>query len=443
MKKVALTLAAVAAATVFAPEASALPVFARQTGMACSACHFQRFPLINAFGRAFKAAGFTMMGAQGKVEGENLDIPDRLNMAVLTSSFYQKQSGDVTTAPTHGLPSSGGELSIFYGGRMSEFAGFLSELGATGAGGAASTGSAKAVFLFPVADARVGFVTYSGGQGAAYSFEYLNTGAVDTHKMTDNPGPLTQYVAATYAGSYFGTKMNATGVSLVANNSMGFINIGQYAAKGPGTSTLYSLPLNYVRVAGTFDVAGWDSAVGVQMFSGEMSAYIPGDLSVYEATIIDAQAQGELAGMSTGVYVTYGKAPANANGNNLAAAGSTLRLGTNVANVSNVDLSASTLNIAATVEVVPHLATLHGAVRMGNLSSGVAPVATAAKPVQVTMDGSDNAILLGATYDLAQNIALGLDYVMQSGSAWDAYKTNNGVEAVGKTATTVSLYMLF
>ena len=67
MKKVALSLAGVLAAAAFAPEASALPVFARQTGAACSACHFQHFPLLNAFGRSFKSSGYTQI-SQAQVE---------------------------------------------------------------------------------------------------------------------------------------------------------------------------------------------------------------------------------------------------------------------------------------------------------------------------------------------------------------------------------------
>src|ERR1035437_3339438 len=213
MKKIVLSIAAVMAAAAFAPEASALPVFARQTGMACSACHFQHFPLLNGFGRAFKGAGFTMMGAQGKIEGENLDIPNVLNLGVFTTAAYQRQSNDPAgTAPKWIVPSTGGELSLFLGGRISEFAGFLAELGmggggattitttaptaaqlaaaaaaglpvplgtSTNAGGGVAT-SAKLVLLFPVADARVGLVAYSVvGQGAAYSFETLNSGAAN------------------------------------------------------------------------------------------------------------------------------------------------------------------------------------------------------------------------------------------------------------------------
>src|SRR5665647_3614362 len=90
MKKIILFLAGIMAAVTFASEVSALPLFARQTGMACSACHFQHYPMLNGFGRAFKSAGYTMMGAQGKVEGDSLAIPNTLNMAVLATAGYEK-----------------------------------------------------------------------------------------------------------------------------------------------------------------------------------------------------------------------------------------------------------------------------------------------------------------------------------------------------------------
>jgi len=38
--------------------ASAIPAFARQTGAACYSCHFQAFPAIKAFGRAFTMGSF-------------------------------------------------------------------------------------------------------------------------------------------------------------------------------------------------------------------------------------------------------------------------------------------------------------------------------------------------------------------------------------------------
>jgi hypothetical protein len=137
MKKIVLSIAGVMAVAAFAPEASALPLFARQTGMACSACHFQHFPLLNGFGRSFKAAAFTMMGAQGKVEGDKLSLPETLNMAVLTTAGYTKNNtaaaagvaaaGGIKTAGNGNVyvPGTNGEFSLFIGGRTSEFSGAL------------------------------------------------------------------------------------------------------------------------------------------------------------------------------------------------------------------------------------------------------------------------------------------------------------------------------
>lgn len=485
MKKVALTLASVAAIVAFAPEASALPVFARQTGMACSACHFQHFPLLNGFGRAFKANAYTMMGSEPLVEGEHLSIPDRLNMAVFTTAYMQQQSGgDLPTAATlaspttvtngtytgqnskYGVPSSGGELSIFYGGRVSEFAGFLSELGLKGTGANAGTNSAKLVMLFPVGDMRMGVSAYSTtGAGAAYSFEYLNTGAVQNHKMMDNPGPSNQHVSAAYAGQYLGTAANATGASLVANGSWGFVNIGKYAPGGAGTGNATDLPLNYARAALTLDLAGWDTAIGVQHYSGDNASLVtPLGLTAsnYNANIVDAQAQGELAGMETGFYVSYGVAPSSGNNNALAGTGSALSLsaaalgnmtGTAAANVitatgvtagsagSSTSMGVTTLNLAASMEIVPHTATVQAAYRKATWT----PDAGNASGTTAALD--DNAYMIGATYELAMNMGLGLNYTVQSGSAWDAldkaYKAQGISGAPGKSAWTMLLTAAF
>ena len=449
MKKVALTLASIAAIATFAPEASALPVFARQTGMACSACHFQHFPLLNAFGRSFKANAFTMVGAEPMLEGEGLSIPDRLNFAGLTSAYVGTQSGDARS-PSIGVPASGGELSLFYGGKVSDNAGFLSELGAIGG---ATTNAAKLVTLYPVGDMRAGFAVYSTGQGAGYGLEYLNTGAVDAHKMMGNVGPSNQHGNAAYAARYMGAIVSATGASAIVDGSWGMASVGAYAAAGPGTNSASTqdLTLTYGRLVGTFDLAGWDSAVGVQSFGGTACsagtaavtqnllsnpavigvAAVAGACTDYALNIVDAQMQGEIAGMSTGFYAEYGSAPAGKNGNtNAFAAG-----GSNLVSGTGVNISATTLNLSTTVEVVKG-ATLQLAGRFANLS--------AANGSATTTIGADNALMIGATYQLAQNINLGANYTMQSGSALDAARAaNNGTDAVGKTAGTVSLYALF
>jgi hypothetical protein len=423
MKKIVLSIAAVMAAAAFAPEASALPVFARQTGMACSACHFQHFPLLNGFGRAFKGAGYTMMGAQGKIEGEELSIPDTLNMAIFTTAGFQTQSNQnaVGAVPVNKwlLPANGGEFSLFVGGRMSEFAGFLAEVGLTGA--AAATNSAKLALLFPVGDARVGLVMHSSnGQGAAYSFETLNTGAVGTHKMMGNGGISGQHITAAYASQYLGTAMAGTsGVSFVANNTMGFVNIGRYEAAGVANGGANTLPLTYARVAGTFDLAGFDSAVGVQNFSGQSA--VTGNVT--KATIIDGQMQGELAGYATGLYASYGRAPA------VAFTGVTIGGVASLGNALNTSqtVTKSTFNFAAEMGLIPH-GTVQAAFRMASRENFAA----------TGLSEKDNAFLVGATYDLAQNMGLSLHYTTQSGSYWA-----NQVTPVGKTATTLLLETAF
>ncbi len=416
MKKIVLSLAGVMAAVAFAPEASAVPVFARQTGMACSACHFQHFPLLNGFGRAFKSSGFTMMGAQGKVEGEHLDIPDRLNMGVLTTMRYENVSG--SNNPTRfTVPSFGGETAIFFGGRIAEFAGFLTEI----------AGAAKLAALFPVGDYRVGFVTHtSTGQGVAYSFETLNTGAANTHKLAAYNGSVTanggagNHVNVVSASQYLGTNIAATGAQVVANGSMGFVSLGKWEPAGgapltPGAGAP-GLSLTYARAVYTMDLGAFDAGFGIQNFGGSTQLLTPAVGTAYHATTIDAQLQGEVAEMPAGFYASYGTAEA-----------STLT----VINGFNAGTKSRTsLNLSAEIGVIPHIATAQVAMRLGQ--SGAVDAAGAAL--------KDNAIMLGATYELAQNVELSLTHTMNSGSQWNAVA---GVTPAGKTETGLMMEALF
>ncbi len=285
--KLIFLLAGLIAAVAFSSGASALPLFARQTGMVCSACHFQHFPMLNGFGRAFESAGYTMMGvSQGKVEGEGLSIPSSLNMSALATAGYEKtnQAASQTVNSTTGdgafyLPGSGGELSLFFGGRLSENAGFLSEIGTGGSvSGTVVSGShssAKLPVLFPFTGLKflegtlAGFVPFSTDDlGASYGFELLNTGANAVHEMSPVPGLNGQHSAALSAQQYIGTAASATGVALVANNANGFINLTKYDQVGISSAALSTLGSTYLRVAGMFELAGWDTGVGIQSWSG-------------------------------------------------------------------------------------------------------------------------------------------------------------------------------
>lgn len=442
MKKIVLSVAAVMAAAAFAPEASAVPVFARQTGMACSACHFQHFPLLNGFGRAFKSAGFTMIGT-GKVEGEHLDIPANLNLGVLTTTGYEKSSN--SAANMQGgqgvwfVPASGGELSIFFGGRVSEFAGFLSELGLGKKVGGTGIGAAKLAMMFPVGDARVGLVAHTsgtvlagGGQGVAYSYETLNTGAVNTHKMTAVNGAGQSHTNVYSAAQFLGTNTAATGLSLVAaNDNMGFINIGKWDAAPVGTGNAGTLPLTYVRAAALFNAAGFDMGAGVQNWGGTSQASTAAAAIVAKATVIDFQAQGEVSGMGLGLYASYGTAPATVT------AVAPAQTSTNLFNAGAS--KKSSFNIGAELGVIPGVATVQLAFRSGN--SGANELNALGAAIAGT-NAKSNAFQIGGTYELAQNIELSLTHSANSGSFWNANPVT-GVQRAGKTVTTVMMEALF
>lgn len=407
MKKIVLSLAGVMAAVAFAPEASALPVFARQTGMACTACHFQHFPAINGFGRAFKAAGFTMMGAQEKVEGEHLSIPGTLNMGILATAGVEQSSGAQSTLF---VPNNGGELQIFFGGKVNDFSGWLTEFGTL----AGSNASGKLHIMPEVAPGiHAGVTIFSIGQGAGGAMEMLNTGATSIHRLMGRQGIHNMVAGARH---YVNPEAGGTGAAInvvsdkfavsFAREATG-VNAGATANGAPGT--LGSLSNQYVRGVFMFDVAGFDSAVGFQNFSGGTNQALVGAgiataATDTKATIIDGQMQGELGGMPAGFYASYGTAPAANNSLN-AAAGA---------------FSKNSLNVAGELGVVPGVATVQLALRNAKDFAGL----------------SDNAIMVGATYELSMNMELGLHYTTQSGSAW-----NNAT--VGKNMTTFLLETLF
>jgi hypothetical protein len=449
MNKIILFLAGMVSVTL-ASEVSALPLFARQTGMVCSGCHFQHFPMLNGFGRAFKSAGFTMMGAQGKVEGEGLAIPNTLNMAVLATAGYEKtnQTAGIGPQKTTGdgaiyVPGTGGELSVFFGGRVSENAGFLAEVGTGGSvSGTAISGahsSAKLPILFETAVPNLkmtegmfaGFVPFTtDDHGASYGFEVLNTGANVVHQMSTS-GLNGAHGAALSAQQFIGTDGSATGVAFVASSPMFFINLTKYDQTGIANGSLAVLGSTYVRIAGMFDLSGWDAGVGIQSWSGNSSAYAAGTY-VYtdtKARAIDGQLQGRVGDTPVGFYASYATAPAGTNTYNMdpakAVAGSAVFTGI------YGTLTKSAFNISAEVGVVPDKVTLGVAVRYGK--SGVA--VTGAPSSNTT----DNSITLIATYKLTQNMMASFLLTNASGGYWDAAHQS----ALGSGTTTLNLSALF
>ena len=414
MKKLLSAVAAVflfAAVLVYLPrEAEAVPAFARQTGMACNSCHFQHFPSLNAFGRAFKAGGYTMVGGQSLVEGDLLSIPTTLNMSLVTKLRYQKRNG------TNGaLELNKGELqfpdeaALLIGGRGGEHVGFLLE--AQLADGAAATfTSYKMPIVFDVANLKVSAIPFkTDGLGASYGLELMNTGAVRHQRPLEHRGDMS-------AQQYVDTSGAATGIALVAVDNLWHVN---YSAWTPVDGTNASSPyLNYIRAAVTPTVSGWDVAAGVQIWNGttkQVDSTNPASpiRTSADAYALDAQLQGNAGNYPLGAYFSYATAKKSDPNK--------------VANMFNgsPNKAKSAWALAGELGVIPNRVTVALAYRSG-------------KDGDPNGDGKDSekATTVGVNYNATQNVEVQLNHSIYSGDV----KPTAGV---GDSLTTIILFSAF
>ena len=403
MKKIVLSLAGVLAATAFAPEAAAIPAYARQVGMACTACHAQHFPVLNSFGRSFKAAGYTMMGAQGKVEGDHLSIPDTLNMSMIVKLRYMEDNTAGDGLPTAASVQTKGEgqfqffdeFALLVGGRIADNVGVFME------GQMLETGPLMGIlrmpFVFDMGGAKLSVVPFAADGGSVMvGYELSSGGILRANRWSESRD-------ATSAVQYNRNVEGATGFAFVAQNDMGYINFSKYAADfgfknyGEVASALSS---NYVRIAATPTVGDWAMVLGAGRMSG--SSYNVGLSAevVTDQTFFDFQAQGEVGGKELAVYAQHSKAPMTAVVGAVSAY-----------NKSNItDKKAWTLGVD--YSVIPHALSIGAAYR--NAENGKA----------ATVNG-DNAWTVTAVYDLYQNVALHANYSKMSGSAHTAATQNH------------------
>ena len=394
MKNIIYTLLVALAAIAFSPSASAIPGYTRQTGMACESCHFQSFPALNATGRAFKSGGYTMMGSQEVIEGsDGLSLPQTLNAGVVMKIRYQKDTGDrsVTPAPTS---KSDGQLQVFdellfmVGGRVGENVGV--QLESDLLGGNPLVKNFKMPFIFDVGGVNAGVIPFvTNGQGVAYGFELLNTGAVRGQRIMEARTSFS-------AQQWIGTGSKAEGFALVASNDQYFANFTKWSPRSVGQAS-GSPTANYFRLAFTPTVADWDVGFGGQLWSGVATQHATAttvtDIKT-EAFALDAQAQGELAGMPVGIYLTHA---------NASASDSAVGEAPNLFNGAGKAKRATT--IAGQLGIVPGKSTLQMAYRKGDNGNATG--------------NADNSLMVGATYHVIQNVQLQVNHEMFSGSAYD------------------------
>ncbi len=379
----------------------AIPAFARQTGNACSTCHFQHYPALNDFGRDFKAGGYTDMGKQEKIEKPDLSLPSVLNASLFFKIRYLKTNG-ADTSPAN--PSNSGdvqfpdEFSLLFGGRASHNIGFFLE-GQLSNHDAPFLANFKIPFMYDVGSAKAGVIPFTSEDlGVAFGFELLNTGAVHNLRTIEQGED-------TSAQQYIGTGTAAEGLALVYAHKLFHVNVTKWSPNHvAGESGTNGRPTaNYVRAAVTPVFNEWDLAVGTQLWSGTAKREDPANPGAVadvatKAWAVDAQAQGKIGNLPLGVYFSHAVAKATPAG------------GTpNLFNESEPNNKKATA-ISAELGIIPNKATLMLAFLRGNTGEAT--------------NSGDNALTLGGTYMIAQNVQLQFLYTKRSGSRYDPANPN-------------------
>jgi len=130
-----LTVLSLAALGLGATKAHAVPSFARQTGMACEACHTV-FPELTHFGRMFKANAFTLDNLKQvrdidatKQEMLSLaSLPPLSVMFQISDTWLNSPLPDGTGGPGHSQTSTVGfpqQFSLFYAGKVAPHLGAM------------------------------------------------------------------------------------------------------------------------------------------------------------------------------------------------------------------------------------------------------------------------------------------------------------------------------
>jgi hypothetical protein len=106
----------------FPTHTKALPSYARQTGLSCSACHFS-FPELNSFGRQFKMNGYVLTGMKTIDAKEDSDRVTRLKLlstlplSVMVQTSFTHISKDVEGTQNNSVAFPQ-QLSVFYAGQV-------------------------------------------------------------------------------------------------------------------------------------------------------------------------------------------------------------------------------------------------------------------------------------------------------------------------------------
>jgi len=371
MKKTLLSAAAFAVVAVsavsIAPTTSeAIPAFARQTGAACLSCHFQSFPTLSSFGRAFKQGAFTDVGEQALIEDDNLSIPSSLNFTLMMRPQFNYQK--VTNAVGTKSIAATADQVLMFGGRIGSNSGAFVEYDGTFA-------NSQLLHSIDAGDGKVILSFWNAGFGEDSGLQLMSVWGQHGGMLGGKGLSINNSMGA--AG-------NSVGVSAAYANEMGAISIGGINNTAVAGSNWTLAPV--LRAQGFFDMGGAELGVGAIIVNGAVSPIVLGAKSVAKRIGVDVQIQGEMGDTQYGIYADYASASA-----------STLA----EANVYNASLATKRDGYSIRATVKP----THNIVLMAGVGS------------DKTAGVKTNKVATGLEYELYQNAVINLTYATSKTAA--------------------------
>jgi hypothetical protein len=287
----------------FSINAHAVPSYARQTGMACAACHTV-YPELTAFGRSFKMNGYTLTGIK-EVQSTSTPAASGLKLsgippmsAMLQTQFQtSKANGDEYLLPN--------EFSLFFAGEISPKMGSFIQMTLEQGGN------------FELDNTDIRYATHSGGTTIGVT---VNNSPTVQDLWNSTPGwgfPFTGGVDVAAPVIADALAQNVMGIGAYVDTAGGlYAELSLYNPTGnfdspsgaiTGTATTKTMA-PYVRLAWENTFNSGDSLM-VGAYGMQASVYdtagAPGVLDKYTDTAVDTQWQHKIGTNSVSVHATY------------------------------------------------------------------------------------------------------------------------------------------
>ena len=229
----------------FSLNAHAVPSYARQTNLACAACH-TIFPELTPFGRSFKLNGYTLTGLKG-VEAQPTASASgvKIGSAAPMAAMLQVNMTNNNGGNTYNMPN---EFSLFFSGEISPKMGSFVQMTLEN-GGSFSMDNADIRYANHKGDTTYGFTI----NNSPTVQDLWNSTPVWGYPFTGGPDPLTQPLVADGLGQ---AVMGLGAYAQMANGLYGELTLYQSTDGGgnldsPGgvSNTTLKEASPYVRLA--------------------------------------------------------------------------------------------------------------------------------------------------------------------------------------------------